>query len=187
MKPFTESDRYEYPLTPESLVIDCGVHQGTFSHILHEKYGCQILGFEPVGQFYRQAAERLAPFEKIAVRQAGVGATTRTERMSIKGDMTGIFADNPEFEDVPVIAISEILAGLGEVDLIKINIEGMEFELLEAILDAGLATQLRNIQVQFHPILPDCERRHAAIRQGLLRTHHLTYDAPWCWENYARD
>lgn len=187
MKPFTESDRYEYPLTADSVALDCGVHQGTFAHMLHAKYGCRIIGFEPIAEFYRQSVERLQPFPKIAIRNVGVGATTRRERMVLKGDMTGIYADNPTAEEVQVVAIGGILAGLGDVDLIKINIEGMEFEVLESLLADGWASRLRNIQVQFHPIVPDCERRHAEIRRALLTTHHLTYDAPWCWENYARD
>ncbi len=187
MKPFTENERYEYPLTPESLVIDCGVYQGTFSQTIHQKYGCRILAFEPIERFYRAAAERLHDCAGVTLRHAGVAGTTRTARMSIKGDMTGIFADNPDYEEVQLLGINEILAGLGGVDLIKINVEGMEFEVLEALIATDGAAQLRNIQVQFHPIVPDCESRHAAIRRALLRTHHLTYDAPWCWENYERD
>jgi FkbM family methyltransferase len=185
MKPFTESDRYEYPLTADSLAVDCGVYQGTFSHILHEKYRCRILGFEPISEFYTRSVDRLRPFPNITVFNLGVGATTRLERMSIKGDMTGIFADNPTIEEVQVLAIGEILKPLGTVDLLKINIEGMEFEVLEAILAEGLAPKLRNIQVQFHAAVPDFERRHADIRRGLLQTHQLTFDAPWCWENYS--
>lgn len=187
LKPFTESDRYEYPLTTDSLVLDCGVYEGTFSHILYEKYGCRIVGFEPIPTFFERCRERFRANPHVTVHNAGVGATTRRERMSIKGDMTGVFADNPEAEEVQVLAIGEILAPFGQVDLLKINIEGMEFEVLEAILAGGWASKVRNLQVQFHPIVPDYERRHAEIRRGLLETHHLTYDAPWCWENYARD
>jgi FkbM family methyltransferase len=187
MKPFTENDRYEYPLTPDSLALDCGVHQGQFAHTLHDKYGCRIVGFEPVTEFYDKSVDRLKALPKITIRHAGVGATTRQERMSIKGDMSGIFADNPTAEDVQILAIGDILAPWDTVDLIKLNIEGMEFEVLEAVLAEGWATKLRNIQVQFHSVVPEFERRHADIRGGLLKTHHLTFDAPWCWENYALD
>ena len=185
MKPFTENDRYEYPLTPDSLVIDCGVYQGTFSHILHGKYGCRIIGYEPISSFYANSVERLRTLSSVIVRNEGVGATTRRVTMSIKGDMTGIFADNPTSEEVQVRAIGEVLEPFESIDLLKLNVEGMEFEVLDAVLEAGLAPKLRNIQVQFHSVIPKCEERHRRIRSGLLATHELTFDAPWCWENYA--
>lgn len=187
MKPFTESMRYEYPLTPESIVLDVGCHKGAFSKIISEKYGCIILAFEPIEQFYDEAVETLKDKPNVQVFKCGVGASARVEQFKIKGDMSGAFADG-EKEDVDIIAFDELLADGGppSIDLIKINIEGGEFELLEHIIEKELQGLSKNIQVQFHPVVADYEKRHTAIREALLKTHKLTYDAPWCWENYER-
>ncbi len=187
MKPFHESLRYEYPLTPDSIVIDLGCHKGTFSKILSERYECKILAFEPIKQFYDIAKDALANNSNVLLLNEGLGAYTRIEEFGVKGDMSGAFADG-EREEVFIMCLSEldVMRGKGDIDLIKINIEGGEFEILEYIVLHDLATRFKNIQVQFHPVVPLYHERHAGIREALLKTHRLTYDAPWCWENYER-
>lgn len=187
MKPFTEELRYEYPLTNQSIVLDIGCHKGTFSRILSEKYGCKILAFEPIQRFYDEAVATLKDKPNVQVFKCGVGATTRTEQFGIKGDMTGAFAEGDK-ETVDIVSWFDLLDDDGppSIDLIKINIEGGEFELLEDIIDLESSTLFKNIQVQFHPVVPDYQKRYDAIRAALLKTHRLTYDAPWCWENYER-
>ncbi len=188
MKPFTESMRYEYPLTPDSLVIDLGCHMGTFSKIISEKYACRIFAFEPMDKFYDWSVTMLTGRPNVEVLKWGAGATNRKDCFGIKGDSSGAFADGCEKQEVHILRFSDFIKQheLKNVDLIKINIEGGEFELLEHIIEMGLVSLFANIQVQFHKVVPDFEKRHAAIREALLQTHQLTYDAPWCWENYER-
>jgi DNA-binding ferritin-like protein (Dps family) len=61
----------------------------------------------------------------------------------------------------------------------------MEYELLERVIECGLQSQLKNIQVQFHKIGDDYEERYEKIRAELLKTHHLTYDYPFVWQNFT--
>jgi len=77
------------------------------------------------------------------------------------------------------------LAGGRKIDLLKLNIEGGEFELLEAILARNLADRFRNIQVQFHQVIPDYHQRWLGIRAGLVRSHQLTYDYYFVFENWS--
>lgn len=199
MKPFTESMRYEYPLTPDSVVIDAGCYEGNFAKVISEKYGCHVLAFEPIKAMADFAASRLAIFPKVRVFTLGIGGRTRTERFAHKGDMTGITSDGCTSEEVNIRDIVEVLEEFTEtpvsmpglhctvatpIALLKLNVEGCEFEILERILDAGLAHRFRHIQVQFHPVVHDYEARHQRIRDRLSETHELQYDAPWCWTGW---
>ena len=38
--------------------------------------------------------------------------------------------------------------GVGMVDLVNVNIEGVEFELIDALLSSGAHTKIRNLQVR---------------------------------------
>ena len=69
--------------------------------------------------------------------------------------MSGAWADDGRSVIVDIDGIKEdMLYGVpgDHVDLIKINIEGGEYELLEAILDNNLAKAFDNLQIQFHGI-----------------------------------
>jgi hypothetical protein len=72
------------------------------------------------------------------------------------------------------------------VDLVKINIEGGEYDLLDHLIAEGLIERIRDVQVQFHDFVPGAEARRAAIRHGLEATHVVTYDEPFVWENWRR-
>lgn len=176
---FEESLRYTYDLTPDSLVIDCGFHKGTFTKEMVRRYNCWIEAYEPIEEFYRQGKNIPG---KINLVNAGVGAINQMRTFKIKGDSTGFFAGEGKSERVSIKAIRDV--ALKGCDVLKLNIEGMEFEVLESMLDRDLAVLCQNIQVQFHPIVPDFQSRYEAIRSKLLETHHLTFDFPWCWQNF---
>ena len=182
---FQESLRYEYPLNPESFVIDIGAHTGVFSAQIYERYKCYIHAYEPIREFYDAANERLKPFRpKVKLFHAGVGPSDAAIQFGVKGDMTGAYTDGNRVETVNLWNISYILPF--PVSLLKINIEGAEYDLLDAILDRGLHERMDNIQVQFHGNIPNARERWKAINERLTQTHELTYYFPFCWENYAR-
>lgn len=188
MKEFTESMRYEYDLTSHSLVMDVGAHRGTFAQEILKKYGCHIRCYEPVKVFFDELWSKLQHAPGVSLNRYGLGGASRVEKFHVKGDMTGLWADGPE-EEVTIMSISDEMRSIGApgVDLLKINIEGGEYELLEAILDHKLVGYFRDIQVQFHGITAlNPEMRRAKIRERLEATHHLTYDCPFIWENWRR-
>jgi hypothetical protein len=53
------------------------------------------------------------------------------------------------------------------------------------MLDADVVNLCVNLQIQFHTVAPDYEERREAIRSRLSKTHVLTYDAPFIWENWS--
>jgi hypothetical protein len=73
-----------------------------------------------------------------------------------------------------------------DVRLMKVNIEGGEYELLERMLECGLTTRVADLQIQFHNFSPDAAERMAAIQRGLAATHRPTYQYRFVWENWRR-
>lgn len=188
MIPFSENLRYEYDLTPESVVMDVGAHKGTFSWELLRKYKCHINCYEPIKEFHAELAARFEHQSHVNVFKYGLGGYARNEIFKVKGDMSGKFADQGPEQEVLIIGIRDELASLGNPDvaLLKINIEGGEYELLEAIDAEDLTKKFRDIQVQFHGCIPDATIRRHEIRVRLAETHELTYDEPFIWENWRR-
>jgi len=191
MKKFEDKDRYEYDLMPDDVVIDAGGYEGNFAGIIGEKYCCHVELFEPVPRFMTQIWKRIAHLPKVRPNLAGLGATTRFDTFHVQRDSSGLFAGASEVVTAQVLAITDLLEWK-EFErgcaLMKLNVEGAEFEILEALIkpeNQRLLAKVRNIQVQFHPIVPEYGTRYVAIRDALLRTHEMTYCEPWCWENYC--
>lgn len=189
MKAWEESDRYNYPLTENSVVMDVGAHKGAFFTEISKKARCRIFAYEPV--FYKEAVAQARGDWGVTVEDYGLGKETGLYTFRRKGDMTGAWADDGPQVGVKLVDIQEempkIMLGRGvehTVSLIKINIEGGEYDLLERILSARAGTlpmirQFSNLQIQFHaiPQLNPVER-WKKIRERLAETHTLEYADP---------
>lgn len=181
-----EALRYDYDISKGGIVIDLGVYKGDWINRI-SRHGCFIYGFEPVKQFFKMARSRFAGNTKIKLYNCAVGGENRQDSITIQKDGSGLFGEVGKREKVQVRSIKDIWVDLNDpfVELIKINVEGAEYEILELALDIGLHLRMRDIQVQFHDFkgLNGIKRRKL-IRSKLSETHHLTYDYPFVWENW---
>lgn len=183
MKDFEESDRYDLPLTADSLVMDVGGFEGNFANIIHQKFGCRVQVFEPVLEFYGKIAERFAGNPHIEVFLYGLGGSNRRESLGVKGDQSGIFCTTANY--VETIEIRDIAQVIDRVpDLLKLNCEGMEYEILERLLETGILGYITNLSVQFHRIDGESEARMKSLMDQIGKTHKLTYHTPFVWTGW---
>lgn len=180
--------RFDYALAPSSLVLDLGGYEGQWASDLYARYRCRILVFEPVGSFAERIRARFAHNPDIEVLEHGLGAATRTETIHVRGAGTSTHRQKGAPEPVRLVDARDWFAEneIGDVALMKVNIEGGEFELLERLLDTGLMPRIRDLQVQFHWISADSDDRMAAIQERLRATHEPTYQYRYVWESWKR-
>ena len=76
--------------------------------------------------------------------------------------------------------------GVKKIDLIKINIEGGEYDLLDHILEIGFVENIENLQIQFHNFVENSDSRMETIQTKLSQTHKPTYQYKYVWENWKR-
>ena len=178
--------RYDYNLSEKSVVMDLGVYEGEFSKQIHNKYNCTIYGFEPVKVFFTETNKNLSLFNKIHLFNYGIGDKSRLETICINTDKSSIYSKIGTKETIQIKSIKEVMEEIKitDVDLIKINVEGAEYEILDAILNYGLINKFKNIQIQFHDFFPNAEYRRNSIRQRLHKTHDVTYCYEFVWENH---
>jgi hypothetical protein len=170
--------RYEYDLTPDDLVIDIGAHTGEFSQKIFDKYGCRIIAIELTGYIDKFRAGEV-------INQA---ASDHDGHESFGGLSLYTSIYEPTAHQYPCFDINGLLRAHEEIALVKMNIEGGEYKLLNHIIDAGLHRRIKNLQVQFHQVDGEpWEEMYGAIASKLRETHDLTYRYPFCWENWKRN
>lgn len=180
--------RFDYELAPESVVLDLGGYEGQWASDLYARQRCRIDVFEPVTRFAAAIGERFRLNPDIRVFAHALGGSTRREMLSIRGASSSAYKRKSAAEDVQFIDVAQWFTeqGIHEVRLMKINIEGGEYELLERMLEVGLAARVVDFQIQFHNFTPDAALRMAAIQRGLAATHRPTYQYRFVWENWRR-
>jgi hypothetical protein len=106
--------------------------------------------------------------------------------MSINEDGSSVFHQVDSTTPVQFRDISYFIQNnnIKKIDLIKINIEGGEYALLQRMIGKNIIRICDNIQVQFHNCFPDAANMRRDIRNVLKETHVLTYDYTFVWENW---
>lgn len=181
----------EYDLSNDSIFFDLGAYDGNWSEKIYNKYQCNVYAFEPVNSFYEQSKDRLKNYPKVKVYNVGIGGSTRQEQITLNGAGSSVFTEGELKETIEIISMEEILSQLEihEVDLIKINIEGAEYELLHHMINNSLQNKFKNIQIQFHANtnVKNYDEEIEYIREELSKTHKSTYCYNYIWENWERN
>jgi FkbM family methyltransferase len=180
--------RYNYDLNEDSIVFDMGGYEGQWASDIFARYRCNILIFEPVSNFAEQINKRFCKNDKIKVFQYGLGAYSRNEKIHLSANGSSIFGTSLNCEEIRVVDVKEWMdnGSVEKIDLIKINIEGGEYELLSRLIETGLIDKINNIQVQFHEVTSTSLSEMHIIQQSLSKTHKPTYQYEFVWENWVR-
>lgn len=179
--------RLSYDLTPDDTVWDVGGFEGQWASDIFAKYQPTIHIFEPVKGFADKIKERFAKNEKVRVYQYGLSDHDSTETISLVGDRASTFVQDTQSEQATFRKASAVANELGIPTLIKLNIEGGEYPLLEDLIAADMIKDITHIQVQFHDFVPHAQTRMQKIQEVLARTHTRTYHYPFVWESWTRN
>lgn len=178
--------RLDYDLTADSFVMDLGGYKGEWTKNIFTKYRCNVLIFEPYIPFFKKIESRFANNNNIKAYGFGLSGKNQIVQFSVADNGSSVFNKSNKKAEIQLKDIKEFLEEhtIPNVDLIKINIEGGEYDLLEAMIDKGIIRMFRNIQVQFHNFFPEAKDRMNKIQENLSKTHELTYQFEFVWENW---
>jgi len=140
---------------------------GDFAEKISKKFDCKIYLFEPSLSFYNQCLERFKDNNNILCFNYGVGNLNGDFILSNDKEASSTKRKISESagEKIKIKKISEIIKELeiDNIDLMKINIEGGEYDLLLFLINENLISKIKNIQVQFHNFVPNTEKKEKIL------------------------
>lgn len=179
--------RYDYDLNQNSVVFDLGGYKGQWTSDIFSMYVCTIYIFEPVKAYCEDIKKRFLKNPHIRIFQFGLSGNTAEISIGLDNDASSAYGKNVDNkETVQLKSASDFLRDhdIKHIDLMKINIEGGEYDLLDHLIDSGYIKIIENIQIQFHDFAPHAIERMPKIREQLKKTHHPTYQSDFVWENW---
>ncbi|MFN3167276.1 MAG: FkbM family methyltransferase [Phycisphaeraceae bacterium] len=179
---------YEHPIREGGTVIDLGGYRGDFSAEMLARYRCRSFIFEPVPDYADRIRERFAHNPAARVFTAGLGAASAELSLRVAGERSSQFEKSGETVEARLECFGETLERLGisRIDLMKMNIEGGEYDLLEWIVQSDWAPRIDRLIVQFHDFVPDAEARRERLVRALGHTHEPYFGVPFVWEGWSR-
>lgn len=182
-----ETLRLDYDLNEKSVVFDVGGYKGEFASDIFCKYNAVIYVFEPIKSFFQIIQNKFVKNSKVKIYNFGLAAKDEQMQISMSDNASSVFLKTKDSETIQLKSVVNFIQenNIQSVDLIKINIEGGEYELLESLIENNLINVFKNIQVQFHDfLLDDGKERMNKIQENLSKTHQITYQYGFVWENW---
>ena len=153
------------------LVIDLGSNRGDFLLPL-AKRGAEILAFEPNKVAFKNSLKRLSKFEGINIFNVGVGNFSGITKFyfhkdagndplgysissSIRSEKINLDLNNPV--NIAILNFKDLLSSVGEVYVLKVDIEGAESEIWPAIKE--YKNKIRYLFMEIHDqVNPDLRK-----------------------------
>ena len=179
-------------LRPGDVAVDCGAHWGEVTAVLAAT-GATVHAFEPDPLNLERLQARFAGAANVHLHAAAVGVAAGTARFHrfpgwqadparalAKGTVMDGHPQMAGAEEimVPVIDFPAFLrdqAKAGEIALVKLDIEGAELAILQAMRDAGLFDRVRLTLAETHArLFPALAPRYQALRDDLAAAYPVT-------------
>ena len=168
-------------LTASSIVYSAGIGSDiSFEHDLVQRFGCRVVLFDPSPtgvSTMRRPENQIPQFRFFPYALAGCSGSLRlAPPLDPEGDSWFAAKDGPGTMEVPCVDLASAMAQNGDsrIDLLKLDIEGSEYDVLRDLRKRRLP--IGQICVEFHHgILPGIKRRQtiAAMLQLISRGYRL--------------
>ncbi len=183
-------------LTSSDLCIDCGANIGDFTYRLAST-GAQVIAFEPEPFAFSQLQQKVGAFPNVTLINAAVSINDgeaslyrssgfdenpirRSLSSSLLVEKSNVTKDN--VVQVPVVNFIAFCRNLNRsIKLIKMDIEGSEVSILEAMIeDEALLLQIDSIFVETHERkIPSTKPKVAAIRRFFAKRKKPYVNLHW--------
>jgi FkbM family methyltransferase len=170
----------------DSVVFDVGAFRGEWSRRVWDRYHPTIHAFEPAPGASEHMTSTFAGHPKVTVHPFGLGRADLTVPLTLDGPGSSIYGESSGYGRVEV-RIRDVVPvldelGIERIDLLKVNIEGGEYDLIDRLEAAGWLPRTRLLLIQYHEWHPNAYVRRRRNRRALRRDHHEVWCYSWCWE-----
>ena len=180
----------DLPIDASATVVDVGAFVGDWSQRVWDLHEPTIHAFEPAPAAYRRLARRFAGNERVHTHDVGLGGEDSTASLALAAAGSTIYAADGALgrAEVRIRDVAAVLdeLGLDRVDVLKVNIEGGEYDLLDRLHATGWLARTDLVLVQFHEWHPNAYLRRRRNRRDLARTHDEVWGWSWVWELWRR-
>jgi FkbM family methyltransferase len=164
-------------LTPRSVVYSFGVGRDiSFDLAVIERYGAQVHAFDPTPRAAEWMDRQETP-PQLVFHRIGIANYDGTARFSPPTRPTDVSyslktaTTSDGVVEAPVARLATLMTSLGHahLDLLKMDIEGAEFDVLNDILKQDL--EVTQIALEFHHFFPNISPRETEMAIRQLRDH----------------
>ena len=153
-----------YNLDHKSIVLDIGANLGNVSCFILEKKSCKVFSFEPNTLCFEILKRRFLDDNRISIYNLAISNFSGKSNLYLHQNSKGIFdssylessslkevKDNvskDNYIEINVLNIDELLSKFEKIDLVKIDIEGGEYDIMPSLIQNR--SKIKNVLCELH-------------------------------------
>lgn len=185
---------YDFPmLYPKATIFDLGGYKGEWAHKIWSKYRGRFFIYEPIFA-YANYINALFGIDymyhddiDITIVSAAASNKTGSATLDIKGAGSSLHTGNTGLP-INTIDISESIVKneIESIDLMKINIEGEEYNVIDSLVASGKIKDISQLLIQPHTFVEDPVSKYDFMHQQLSLTHERVWSYAFIWELWRK-
>lgn len=170
------------------IVFDVGGYLGEYSERLYRKYNCYIYVFEPISEYSNFIQSRFENNERIKTFNFGFSDNQEYVFIYKNNNKTSLWKQTGIKEKIEVRKISQFIneKKISKIKLIKLNVEGSEYKIIDDLFKNNLLEKIEIVLVQFHDFIPGYKEKKAKSYEQLNVNHKIDYSYEFVWERWTR-
>ncbi len=172
-------------LNSDSIVVDMGAHIGQVSEFISDKYNSNIFAYEPNPTLFKILKEKFKNKTKVQIYNQAISNSINSNKLysttNVKiNEINESLKYSMEFEkknidknnyiSVNVITIKDLLCQFNQIDVLKINIEGHEYKILDDIINNK--NKIKKVVCQLHgDYVPHLKKQHVELLNYLKKNN----------------
>jgi FkbM family methyltransferase len=176
-------------LNTNSIVFDVGGYLGTWSEVIYSKYGSNVYIFEPVNNFFDIINRKFHNYEKIKVYNFGLSNKTSKEYMYFDDNGSSLYNKSNSKLQIDLVSMFDFMINnnIEKIDLLKLNVEGEEYNIMYHLIENKLINKINKFQIQYHKFVEDFDKKREYISNFLLNNNYIrVYNYNYVWEEWIK-
>lgn len=173
-------------LNEHSVIIDGGGYNGEFADEIIKKSFNRIYIYEPDETFYKNLTEKYKLNIKVEVLNFALYSKEQITKLSQNLNASSIMEDDKSGVEVKAVDIFKEFKKYNNIDLLKLNIEGAEFEVISRLIQTKEINKVKYLLVQFHREHDLDGSKLNKITSEISKNYNEIFNYKYVWSLFIR-
>lgn len=173
-------------LNKDSVVIDGGGFNGEFTDEILKKTFHKIYIYEPDTNFYNDLLKKYKFEKKVEILNLALFNKEQTINLSKNSNASSIMENSEDGTEVKAVDISKEFKKYKDIDLLKLNIEGAEYDVISRLIETQEINKVKYLLVQFHKEHDLDGLKFQKINLEILKNYNIVFNYKYVWSLFIR-
>ena len=173
-------------LNKDSVIIDGGGFNGEFTDEILKKNFYKIYIYEPDKNFYNNLLKKYKFEKKVEILNLALFNKEQTITLSENSNASSIMESRKDGTKVKAVDISKEFKKYKNIDLLKLNIEGAEYNVISRLIETQEINKVKYLLVQFHKEHDVDGSKFEKINLEILKNYNIIFNYKYVWSLFIR-